>query len=443
MAEVAGPFAERSTIGETNFRGWDAIRLSNGIVSLIAVPDIGGRLMAYDLGDYPYLYVDADLAGKLFSPEENQGDGSLAAWKNYGGDKTWPSPQGWSSDDEWHGPPDPVLDSGRYSVQGMESSPEMACVTLTSPAGSSTGMQITRKITLHAGSSRVTLDLSFLNTSARARRWSIWDVCQMRAERIAADDRLQPETNCQMSMPLNPHSRFEQGFWVMFGAQDNPQWTVQRDQGLIVAKYRWEIGKIGADARRADDPQRGWIAFTNRAAGYAFAEQFQVFPGAEYPDQGSTVECWTVGRGQVANLDYEKSSIYLMEAEVLSPFYTFQPGEQRSFRIECGAARLPGVVVDAQPGGVASRLLSARSDGGRVQLSGSFGPFDAGQLILTWLDAGGEAIGSLRLEETHPRRAIELNQTHARPPGSYAVELSVVSAADGELRRLARCAIDI
>ena len=91
-----------------------------GWCTLVAVPDIGGRVMAYDLGDYAYLYVDPDLAGRLFTPEENQGDGSLAAWKNYGGDKTWPSPQGWDTEQQWHGPPDPVLDSGRYRVRGRE-----------------------------------------------------------------------------------------------------------------------------------------------------------------------------------------------------------------------------------------------------------------------------------------------------------------------------------
>ena len=55
--------------------------------------------------------VERPLAGKLFSPEENQGDGSLGAWKNYGGAKTWPAPQGWDNDQQWHGPPDPVLDT--------------------------------------------------------------------------------------------------------------------------------------------------------------------------------------------------------------------------------------------------------------------------------------------------------------------------------------------
>ena len=66
---------------EAKFRSWVAYYLENEFIRLVAVPDIGGRIMAYDLGEYPFLFVDPDLAGKLFSAAENQGDGSLAAWK--------------------------------------------------------------------------------------------------------------------------------------------------------------------------------------------------------------------------------------------------------------------------------------------------------------------------------------------------------------------------
>ena len=39
----------------TTFHGWQAVTLGNGLVEAVAVPDIGGRMMAYDLGPYPYL----------------------------------------------------------------------------------------------------------------------------------------------------------------------------------------------------------------------------------------------------------------------------------------------------------------------------------------------------------------------------------------------------
>jgi hypothetical protein len=433
------------SLDQADFRGWSAVFLRNGCATIVAVPDIGGRVMAFDLGDHPFFFVDASLAGKLFSPAENQGDGSLAAWKNYGGDKTWPSPQGWENDDQWHGPPDPILDTGRYRLIGYENSTRFASIQMISPPDPRTGVQITRKITLHQGSGRATLDLAFKNISDRPRRWSIWDVAQLRAEKTLPDGRLAPDTACTVTAPLNPQSKFEQGFWVMFGDQANPQWGVDRHQGLLMASYRWEIGKIGSDAC-APDGQSGWIAFSNArpgapAPGYAFAERFAVFPGQEYPDNGSTVECWTVGKGKVANLDYEHTDIYLMETEVLSPLYTFQPGEQRHFQIEWGVCRAAGPVVDVQPGGCASQKLSAQASSQGVQVQGIFGVFDVGSLLLTWLDASGEASGSILLEAVTPSELVAFDRTFQPPTGATSLELGVLAQADGSVRALGKCEI--
>jgi hypothetical protein len=69
---------------QTKFHGWDAYEIGNGLIRLVAVPDLGGRLMAYDLGEYDFLFVDRDLSGKLFSPEENQGE-ELRRGKNLAG----------------------------------------------------------------------------------------------------------------------------------------------------------------------------------------------------------------------------------------------------------------------------------------------------------------------------------------------------------------------
>ena len=330
-----------------DFSGWEGYRLANRFVQLVAVPAIGGRIMAYDLGAHPFFFVDPDLAGRLFSAEENQGDGSLAAWKNYGGDKTWPAPQGWETDAQWHGPPDPILDSGPYRVDEFFAGAQQAVIAMTSPPDLRTGVQITRRFTLSPGSSRVQVDLTFRNVSDRPVSWSIWDVVQLRAERTLADGSRAHDPSCVVTTPVNPQSRFPRGFNVMFGAEDNPQWQVAG--GLLRAGYQWQIGKVGVDT------QAGWIAFCQAAQQAAFVERFAFTPGAEYPDGGATVECWTIGAGQVANLDYADSGIYLMETEVLGPLTAIAPGATVNFAIEWGSCRscfgrilLGGSFVSAQ-----------------------------------------------------------------------------------------------
>ena len=399
-------------VEQRQFRGWQAAYLKNDLITLVAVPDIGGRIMAYDLGPYPYLYVDRNYAGQLFTPEENQGDGSLAAWKNYGGDKTWPAPQGWVSDDQWHGPPDPILDTGRYRLDALRCDGATATVRMISPPTSATGVQIIRQAAIHADSSRVTLDLSFRNVAQRQVRWSIWDVVQLNAERRLPDGSFAPETHCVVTAPINPDSKFDQGFTVMFGDPHNPQWRLDKAAGLFLGDYQWEIGKVGLDSRA------GWAAFANTAVNQAFAARYTSFPDQEYPDDGAGVEFWTVGRGQVANLDYEKSDIYLMEVEVLSPFQQIEPEQSVTFRVEWGACRCPGPIVDVSEGGCASRKLQMTRSENYAHLTGAFGVFDRGQLELEWLDKAGGVLEPITLGPVSPLGVVTLDHLYAVPPAA-------------------------
>lgn len=421
------------TIEQASFRGWQAVYMRNGIVSLVVVPDIGGRVMAYDLDSYPFFFIDPDLAGKLFSFEENQGDGTMGSWKNYGGDKTWPAPQGWENNTQWHGPPDPILDSGRYTIQTIRCQNHAAMLRLNSPPDSRTGLQITRQITLQQGGSRVILDLSFTNISKRQIRWSIWNVTQLRAEHINPDGSKSPEHACAVTAPLNPQSRFPRGFYVMAGDENNPQWGIDEEKQLFIGRYMWEIGKVGIDS------PKGWIAFSNSDQGYSYAEQFTYFPEKEYPDQGVTVECWTTGRGQVANLNYENSQIYLMETEVLSPLYTFKPGETRSFQIIWGVCRCNGLVVDVNKAGCVHKNLEAKTTRDGVELSGSFGVFSCGSLQLVWQDAHGKPLGVDVLQKVSPLEAVELKQIFNPPPEAARLELNVLTDVNNSLQTLAKC----
>jgi len=418
---------------QINFRGWNAREIGNGLIRLVAVPDIGGRIMAYDLDSHPYLYVERELEGKLFSPVENQGDGSLAAWKNYGGDKTWPSPQGWDNDEQWAGPPDCILDTGRYELDSCEADSGSATIKMTSPAGSPTGVQITRQATIRPGSTRVKLDLTFRNVSQRKIRWSIWDVVQLTAEHLTADGKLAPQTECVVSAPLNPNSKFDKGYYVMFGDPQNPQWTSDQEQGLFIGNYQWEIGKVGLDSRA------GWAAFVDKSTQHAFVARYTAEPEEEYPDDGAGVEFWTVGRGKVANLDYEQSQIYLMEVEILSPYRQIEPGKTATFQIEWGACRCTGPILDVTEGGCTGKKFLAKRDGKTVHISGGFGVFDEGMLRLELVDQAGRAVDSLDLGAVSPRNFISLDLRYSAP--SEAAQARLVVIFNGQQLPLAKAEI--
>jgi hypothetical protein len=419
---------------QTDVYGWQGVTLQNRWVTLRAVPDIGGRIVSLQLGSYEYMWMDKNLLGKLYSPEEHVGDGSMSAWKNYGGDKTWPAPQGWDNHQQWHGPPDPVLDGGRYRLDLAEADATSASVRMTSPPDPVTGVQITRQATLHTGGSRVTLDLTFTNTAEHTTRWSIWDVLQHRAERVLPDGTITHEDACVVTAPINPKSRHDQGYVVLFADPDNPQWEVEDD--LFVGRYLYRIGKVGLDS------MAGWIAFNDASRGHTFVAQFDPEPGAEYPDNGSTVECWTVGEGEVpgVELHYEGSGVYLLETEVLSPLYDFAPGESHTFTIEWAVCRCPGKVVDVSEAGCASQMLRAVRNGEYIHTTGVFGAFDSGQLRLQILDAEGKVIGEQGLGPANPL-TVSAVDTVIRAADATATQLQVRSDTDGTVRTLGEATI--
>ncbi len=368
----------------------------------------------------PFLYVDPTWAGKLFSAQENQGDGSLAAWKNYGGSKTWPAPQGWDNDQQWHGPPDPVLDTGRYQLTQLTADETSARLQLVSPPDTDrTGIQITRSFSIKAGSSRVQIVLTFTNVTAAPVRWGIWDVVQLQAETRSADGAPTHDPTCFVTTPLNPKSRFSTGFNVMFGSPDNPQWQADPKTGLFTAQYLWEIGKVGIDSTA------GWVAFSQGSTQHAFVQQFEVDPNAEYPDDGVTVECWTVGAGQVGNLDFTGSNINHMETEVLGPLQTIQPGASISLPMTWGVCRCDGPIVDVQPGGCTARPLTATVVDDSLHVTGGFGVFDAGKLVLRGLSAQGDLLWQHELGPVDPLTAVTVDHFVPLSPISHNFELLV------------------
>ena len=107
------------------------------------------------------------------------------------------------------------------------------------------------------------------------------------------------------------------------------------DSGLLAVQYQGIVGKIGVHS------PAGWIAFADQQTGFALCMQFPYVPGAEYPDNGATVECWTESPGAPSPIPISSPG-YILEAEVLSPLYTLQAGEVVEQRVTWSAAYCPG-----------------------------------------------------------------------------------------------------
>ena len=415
----------------STYRGWQSFKLSNGLITLHVVPDIGGRVIQFELADHPFFFVNGDLAGKVFPPEEN--GGGKGGWKNYGGSKLWPAPQGWQRDDQWPGPPDPVLDGGKYIGQILDTNAEHVAVAVTSPPDERTGIQFTRTISLTPGSTQVQLNCAMRNISQRPVRWAIWEVTQL----DTGDARTPSKFNDDFwaYCPLNPRSVHPNGFAFMFGQVNHPSFRPDHEKQLLAVKYDHRVGKVGLDSHA------GWLAAVDGQSDYCFIGRFAFFPDAAYPDN-ATVEFWLNGAGEFivngqsfTNAPDPKLTPYLMEAEILSPLAELQPGQTHGFDIEWFATRCPKPVVAVTSAGAVNQPLAAKVDGEQVRLEGVFGVFVKGHAEAIFKDAFANVVASELLGAVEPNQVFRLARGVRLPDQSFRVSIAVRDEA-GQQRGL-------
>jgi hypothetical protein len=420
----ANPFLAH--LDNIDYRGWHAIRLSNGLISLIIVPQIGGRAIQLKLGDQELFFVNPALAGKVLTEaEENPSTGQ---W-NYGGDKVWPAPEGWLSDDQWSSIPDYPLDGKPATAIAITNNSREVALRVTGPAVPRTGVQFERTYHVFAGSTRIQIEQIMRNISRRQIRWGIWHLVQHDA--ADSNDPTRPNPDLNLYVPLNPHSHFPSGYQQMYGEPNHPSYSVVHNGKILRAHYLYQVGKIAVDS------DTGWYAVVNSQKKTCFVENFKFFPGEEYPD-GASVESWNDGPGKVHRDPFDqilkndaRETPYFFESEVLSPLITLNPGEEHSFPIEWAVTGSNGPVVESRWIGVVNEPLSATAAGNTVELRAVLGVFAPGSLYASFYDQHGVILAHKKLLDVDPRTAIQLSQHVDRPAGTFRVSVSLQDA-DGE-----------
>ncbi len=421
----------------TNYRGWKAYLLKNDLVQLHVVPEIGGRVIQYRLGQKDFFWVDGKLAGRTSVETGLDPDGG---WLNYGGDKLWPAPQGWDNDEQWPGPPDAVLDGQPYRA---EIDPDAKGIRITSGDDPRSGIRFSRRIRLHSGSTHVSLEATMTNVCDKPRRWGIWSHTQFDAGLPDSDDynRLM-----RAWCPINPQSRFDRGYLTIFGDQGNPSFEVDGERGLMKVSYRYLVGKIGLDSHA------GWVATMDGRRGDVFVQRFRFEPERAYPD-GSSVEFWHNGRGRIHTYGAwtdmpadRNTNPYIFESEILSPFARLQPGESYTWTYDWYACRIGGdfPVVDCSEVAVVSTPLVCRHEGGRVRLSGRFGVFCPGRLVLESCDKTNMLLATYVLKPgITPLEPVVVDTVMTLPPTSRHVTLVVEDTRGRKVGEIARSEMPI
>jgi hypothetical protein len=414
--------AEAQTARPVSYKGWKALALENDLVRLHVVPGIGGRVIQYRLGEKEFFWVNPTLTGKMSPQTGLDADGG---WMNYGGDKLWPAPQGWDNAQQWPGPPDAVLDGQPFRAQAKLSS---GTVRLTSRDDPRSGICFSRRIRLHPRSTRVSIEATMTNIDDKPRRWGIWAHTQLDAGLPDSDDynRLM-----RAWCPINPRSRFDRGYQVIFGEKDNPSFDADAERGLVKVSYQYKVGKIGLDSHA------GWVATVDGREGDVFVQRFKFEPERAYPE-GSSVEFWHNGLGRIyaynkwmEMANNRNENPYVFESEVLSPFARLQPNESYKWAYDWYACRIGGdlPVVDCSNAGVVSERLTCQREGARVRLRGRFGVFHLGRLVLEAYDENDMLLAThILVPAATPRKPVVLDRTLEPPPATRGVAIVLLGA---------------
>jgi len=395
--------ASQVSVYEDDYHGWRGLFMKNGLVTLVAVPAIGGRIMEYKLGSHPFLWVNKAELGKIYNAPQTEED---RQWHNYGGYKAWPAPQ-----KRWDGPPDPLgsaLDGGKWTGKIAAHGGQIGEIELVSPADKDvTGLQITRRIQMSAGTTQVVVTEIFKNVSNEPIEWSIGGVTQVPGS-LSSGEKFSKEA--RIYFPLNPKSRAAQGLWYL-SKGSSEQFQPLDDGKLMQVSYGFESSKIGADV--AD----GWIAYVDDVHQYAFVQRFEPYSLGAYPDQGANVEIHTSGE-----------EFAYMEMAMLSRLYKLQPGETVSYLQQWYATSLAGPVRETTELAAIRQPLRLEDTADGLHLTGELGIFAPGTLEINLTDDAGKTVGEpVATVAVSPAQTVVLDQTVTVQPEASALALRLVN----------------
>jgi hypothetical protein len=286
-----------------------AVTLSNGTVEVIADALHGGRLIAYGPAGGNVLYDDLEHPAWLF-PDNVHWTGPSGGRFDLGPEEVLPA--------------HPTLWTGTWTA----TRPGPLRARLTSQADPAVGLQLIRDIVLDADGTRLRCTQTMRNITDLPLRRSYWGRSLVRSGGITV-------------VPLNPDSRFPNGYVTYSGWQTN-QISMKPKDPAVTIRDGHAIVSSALNLKLGFDGTAGWIAYL-MPNGTMFLKRYAVYPERRYTGiAGLTASLWSDGKG-------------LLEIEPLGPEELLKPGESASFSEEWWLLPypFPGEVATVDPVAVA------------------------------------------------------------------------------------------
>jgi Domain of unknown function (DUF4380) len=264
------------------YDGWpNSLILSNGQEEVVVVPAIGRVMQFHYAGEGEVLFENRSMDGKPPDPASKE-------WGNFGGDKTWPSPQAdWEKVTGRSWPPPVAFDSMPVTATVRNNA-----IELTSEVDPAYGIRTHRRIELDDRNPIMTIETTYEKVSGEPLKVGVWAITQM------AD----PE---RAFMVVPAKSQYPQGYNKQMDALPK---DLNAEDGLIsMTRDPKNPTKIGSDG--------GTLIWMNDR--YVLRIDSPRVAGAEYPDQGSSEEIYT-----------NPDPLTYIELETLGPLSMMQVGDK-------------------------------------------------------------------------------------------------------------------
>lgn len=263
-------------IDKINFLGWEnSIKLSNGIIDVVATTDIGPRIVRFGFeNDVNEFNLDPKTIGLKGGDE----------YRYYGGHRLWHSPEDRkrtyipdNDEVDWH-----EIENGVRLIQKPEK-------------WVNTQKQI--DIILNPDESRVRLVHRITNLGAWPIELSAWTITVLNTEGIEIIPQPNKDTD------LLPNRQII--LWPYSKMNDKRVYWGEKYIALKQDPNNKAPFKLGINN------QEGWAAYAR--GGHLFVKRYYPQQDATYPDFGVSFETYT--------------NDWMLEIETLSPFTKLQPGE--------------------------------------------------------------------------------------------------------------------
>jgi hypothetical protein len=165
-------------------------------------------------------------------------------------------------------------------------------------------------------------------------------------------------------------------------------------------------------------------------------ERFQYEKDAEYPGKATLI---FYKNGAALELDQDgmpalrsskpQDTPYYMEAEINSPIVRLQPGDSYSMDTRWFPTRAASQLKTVTDVAVINKPLAASLDANSLLLSGSFGVFFPGELIVHGFNPRGIETDAVPLLRVDPANSVELQQQVRLSPNAVRISVHLVDDA--------------